>query len=119
LGQQDLAAVPDLLRLQSREPPPLLFVEPTEQEVDVVVQVPVGMILATNARRTLALVDRDLGHNRHSLGSPLQPKAAYGKLELVLACLLSITATELAMILGGVELGSAKRLPRYEHPAAG
>ena len=29
---------------------------------------------------------------------------------------VSITATELAMILGGVELGSAKTRPRYEHP---
>jgi transposase len=32
---------------------------------------------------------------------------------------VSITATELAMILGGVELGSAKTRPRYERPAAG
>jgi transposase len=32
---------------------------------------------------------------------------------------VSITATELAMILGGVELGSAKTRPRYEHTAAG
>jgi transposase len=32
---------------------------------------------------------------------------------------VSITATELAMILGGIELGSAKRQPRYERPAAG
>jgi transposase len=32
---------------------------------------------------------------------------------------ISITATELAMILGGIELGSAKRQPRYERPAAG
>jgi transposase len=30
---------------------------------------------------------------------------------------VSITATELAMILGGVELGSVKRRPRYEHAA--
>ena len=32
---------------------------------------------------------------------------------------VSITATELAMILGGVELGSAKRRSRYNRPAAG
>jgi transposase len=32
---------------------------------------------------------------------------------------VAITATELAMILGGVELGSAKPRPRYECPAAG
>ena len=32
---------------------------------------------------------------------------------------VSITATELAMILGGIELGSAKKQPRYEHPTAG
>src|SRR5262245_62014686 len=32
---------------------------------------------------------------------------------------VSITATELAMILGGIELGSARRRPRYERPAAG
>ena len=32
---------------------------------------------------------------------------------------VSVTATELAMILGGVELGSAKKQPRYEHPAPG
>ncbi len=31
---------------------------------------------------------------------------------------VSITATELAMILGGIELGSAKTRPRYERPAA-
>jgi len=29
------------------------------------------------------------------------------------------TVDLLAMILGGVELGSAKTRPRYEHPAAG
>ena len=32
---------------------------------------------------------------------------------------VSVTATELAMILGGVELGSAKTRPRYERPGAG
>jgi transposase len=32
---------------------------------------------------------------------------------------VSITATELAMILGGIDLGSAKRRPRYEHSATG
>jgi len=32
---------------------------------------------------------------------------------------VSITATELAMILGGIEFGSARRRPRYERPAAG
>ena len=32
---------------------------------------------------------------------------------------VSITATELAMILGGVDLGSAKPRPRYERPPAG
>ena len=32
---------------------------------------------------------------------------------------LSITATELAMILGGIDLGSARRRPRYERPTAG
>jgi transposase len=32
---------------------------------------------------------------------------------------VSITATELAMILGGIELGSTRRRPRYERPAAG
>jgi transposase len=31
---------------------------------------------------------------------------------------VSVSATELAMILGGIELGSAKRRPRYERPAA-
>lgn len=32
---------------------------------------------------------------------------------------VSISATELVMILGGVELGASKTRPRYEHPAAG
>ena len=32
---------------------------------------------------------------------------------------VSITATELAMILGGIDLGSARRRPRYERPTAG
>ena len=32
---------------------------------------------------------------------------------------VSVTATELAMILGGIDLGSAKRRPRYEHSATG
>ena len=32
---------------------------------------------------------------------------------------VGVNATELAMILGGVELGSAKKQPRYEHPAPG
>jgi transposase len=30
---------------------------------------------------------------------------------------VSITATELAMLLGGVELASARRRPRYQQPA--
>src|SRR6516162_6113149 len=29
---------------------------------------------------------------------------------------VSVTATELAMILGGIDLGSARRRPRYAHP---
>ena len=32
---------------------------------------------------------------------------------------VSVTPTELAMILGGIDLGSAKRRPRYEHATAG
>ena len=32
---------------------------------------------------------------------------------------VSISATELAMILSGIDLGSAKRRPRYDRPAAG
>jgi len=32
---------------------------------------------------------------------------------------VSITATELAMILGGIDLGSAKPRPRYDRPALG
>lgn len=32
---------------------------------------------------------------------------------------VSITATDLAMILGGIDLGSANRRPRYERPTAG
>jgi transposase len=31
---------------------------------------------------------------------------------------VSVTATELAMILGGIDLGSAKRRPRYARPTA-
>ena len=32
---------------------------------------------------------------------------------------VSVTATELAMILGGIDLGSAKRRSRYARPTAG
>ena len=32
---------------------------------------------------------------------------------------VSVTATELAMILGGIDLGSANRRSRYERPTAG
>ena len=32
---------------------------------------------------------------------------------------VAVTPTELAMILGGLELGAVKRRPRYERPAAG
>ncbi len=32
---------------------------------------------------------------------------------------VAVTGTELAMILGGVDLGSVKRRPRYERSAAG
>ena len=79
LGQEFVAAVPDLLRFESREPPALLFVEATEEKVDGVVQVPVGMFLTTDARRTLALVDRDVRHNRHSLGSTPPTKGSLRK----------------------------------------
>ena len=32
---------------------------------------------------------------------------------------VAVTATELAMILGGIDLGSARRRPRYERTATG
>jgi transposase len=32
---------------------------------------------------------------------------------------VAVTATELAMILGGIDFGSARRRPRYERTAAG
>jgi transposase len=32
---------------------------------------------------------------------------------------VAVTATELAMILGGIDLGSARRRRRYKRPAAG
>ena len=32
---------------------------------------------------------------------------------------VSITTIELAMILGGIDFGSTRRRPRYEHPTAG
>lgn len=32
---------------------------------------------------------------------------------------VSVTATELAMILGGIDLGSARRRPRYARPTTG
>ena len=35
------------------------------------------------------------------------------------AAAVSVTATELAMILGGIDLGSAKPRPRYARPTAG
>jgi transposase len=32
---------------------------------------------------------------------------------------VAVTATEMARVLGGIDLGSARRRPRYERPAAG
>jgi hypothetical protein len=66
LRQKNVTAMSDLLGFQGRKPSSLLFVESAQKQIDSVVQVSVGMVLTSNTGHTLALVDRDLGHRKHS-----------------------------------------------------
>ena len=62
-GNQGVAAVAELLGLQGGDPAPLLLVQAAEEQVHLAMQFPVGMVATGNAGRTLALVQRDVGHD--------------------------------------------------------
>lgn len=89
LREKNVAPVSDFLRFQSSKPTSLLFVEATEKQVDVVMKVSVGMVLTPDAGHALALVNRDLSHDRHSREE--LPTGVYRKLDVVPGCLLMPT----------------------------
>src|SRR5262249_41045283 len=68
-GQQSVAAVAGFLGFQGGQPASLLLIEATHQEIDLVVELSVGMALPASARGTLALMDRTVGHDQSS-GTP-------------------------------------------------
>jgi hypothetical protein len=67
LGQEFVAAVSDLDGLQSRQPAALLFIEAAEDEVDAMMTLAVGMVLAGRASRALTLMHNKVGHDTISL----------------------------------------------------
>jgi hypothetical protein len=79
-GQQGVAAIAGFLGLQGGQPAALLLVEATHQEVDLVVELSVGMILPASARGTLARMDRTVGHDQSSKTPRLKVgRTLYGK----------------------------------------
>jgi len=86
LREQNVATMSDRLGFESSKPSSLLFVEATEKQVDVVMDMAFGMVLTSDAGHALALVNRDLGHDKHSLEE--LPTGVYRKLDLVPGCLL-------------------------------
>lgn len=69
-GEENVAAVSDLLGLQSSEPASLLFIEATHQEIDVVMMLAGVGVVAGKTSRALALMNRNLGHRSSSEYSP-------------------------------------------------
>lgn len=66
LRQKNVATMSEFLGFESSKPSPLLFVEATEKQVDVAMKMSLGMVLTPHAGHALALVNRDLGHDKHS-----------------------------------------------------
>jgi hypothetical protein len=58
LGHQGCTTMPQLLGLQGRIPATLLFIQPAEQQVHLMVQFLVWMIIRLLAVWTLTLIDR-------------------------------------------------------------
>jgi hypothetical protein len=54
LGQQSITAVPDAIGLQGHKPTSLGFIEPTEQEIHLLMELPLRMIARLLTARTLA-----------------------------------------------------------------
>jgi hypothetical protein len=62
LGEEDVAAVTDLLGLQGSEPAALLLVEAAEEQVHLPVELPVGVRSVNKTSRAAALMNCG-GHN--------------------------------------------------------
>ena len=68
LGEQRIAAVADFLGFQGGEPASLLLVEPTHQEIDLVMMPALRVIPTTAAVGAPALINR-IGHGGTSANS--------------------------------------------------
>jgi hypothetical protein len=64
--EQGVAAEAGLLRLQGGEPAALLLVEAAHQEIDLVVELAVGVILPALAPGARTAVNRSVGHDESS-----------------------------------------------------
>jgi hypothetical protein len=63
LRQEDVTAVPNLLRLHGRKPTPLLLVEPTHQQIDATVVFKINVLFTLNTSWTLALAIDSVSHD--------------------------------------------------------
>jgi len=66
-GEEDIAAVPDLFRLEGREPAALLLVKAAAEKIHLVVDLSVGMIRARDTVGTLARMNHDVRHDTPSV----------------------------------------------------
>jgi hypothetical protein len=84
-GDEPIPAVPEPGTLDGGVPAPLLLIEPTEQEVHLLVDFPIGMVFLAKAVGALALMDILLRHGLTLRDRPMDSVTSLPKsVELVL-----------------------------------
>jgi hypothetical protein len=89
-GDEPIPTVPELGALDGGVPPPLLLIEPTEQQVHLLVDFLVGVVFLAEAVGALALMDFLLRHGLTLRDRPMDSVTSLPKsVELVLGWLLT------------------------------
>lgn len=71
-GEQGVAAVAGLLGLQGGEPAPLLLIEAAQEEVNLVMQLPLGVVVTDLAFGALTQMNGDVRHDEISAAEDLE-----------------------------------------------
>jgi hypothetical protein len=66
-GEKDVAAVPQLLGLEGREPASLLLIQAAEEQIHLGVELPLRVVLPSETSRALALMNVVVGHDTSSI----------------------------------------------------
>jgi hypothetical protein len=84
-GDEPIPTVAELGTLDGGIPAPLLLIEPTEQQIHLLVDLPIGMVFLAKAVGALALMDFLLGHRLTLRDRPIDSLTSLPKyVELVL-----------------------------------